>query len=124
VLPVLEGRRELEEGDPELLGGADEMEEEMREEVPLGLRLELGLPTGRELAPSICCCSWVVNTPVMLVNSNLAEKAKAGIRGCWESFRLSDSNRMKYWLEFGPMVGSGVNWIELFFETSIEGEIN
>lgn len=121
---MLEGRRELEEGDPELLGGADETEEEIREEVPLGLGLELEPPTGRELAPLICCCSWVVNTPVMLVNSNLEEKAKAKNVGCWESFRLSDSNRMKYWEEFGPMVGSGMNWIELFFETSIEGEIN
>jgi len=77
VLPVLAGRGELE-GDPELLGGVDEIEEEMREEVLLGLGLELEPPTGRELAASICCCSSGVNFPVILVNSNLAEKAKAG----------------------------------------------
>ena len=50
VLPVeLAGREEVEEGVPELLGGAEEVEEETREEV------ELGEPIGRELAASICC---------------------------------------------------------------------
>lgn len=38
-----------------------------------------------------------VNVPVIPVNSNLAEKAKAGYWGCVASFRLSDSNRMKLW---------------------------
>jgi len=79
VLPVLEGRGELEEGDPEVLGGVEEIEEEeIREETPLGLGTELEPPTGRELAALICCCSAGVNCPVMLVNVNLAEKAKAG----------------------------------------------
>lgn len=73
-----EGRGEPEEGDPELLGGVEEMEEEIREEVPLGLGLEEEPPTGRELAPLICCCCSGVNLPVMPVNLNLAEKAKAG----------------------------------------------
>jgi hypothetical protein len=122
---VLEGREELE-GDPELLGGVDEMgvEEGTGVEILLGLGMELEPPTGRELAASICCCSLAVNVPVMPVNWNLAEKARAGYWGCVASFKLSDSNRMKYTPEFGPMVGSGVNWIELFFETSVEGEIN
>jgi len=49
LVPVeLAGREEVEEGVPELLGGAEE-EEESREEV------ELGELIGRELAPSICC---------------------------------------------------------------------
>ena len=78
MVPVPDGRGELEEGDPELLGGVDEMEEETREEVPLGLGLELEPPIGRELAPLICCCSSAVNVPVMLVNWNLAENANAG----------------------------------------------
>ena len=90
---MLEGRGELA-GDPELLGGADELEE-MREEVPLGLGLEVEPPTGRELAPLICCCSSAVKVPVILVNWNLAEKAKAGYWGCLGSFRLIDSNRIK-----------------------------
>jgi len=50
VLPVeLAGREEVEEGVPELFGGAEEEEEENREEV------ELGELSGRELWPSICC---------------------------------------------------------------------
>ena len=78
MLPELEGRGELEEGDPELFGGVDEMEEETLEEIALGLGLELEPPIGRELAPLICCCSSGVNFPVMPVNWNLAENAKAG----------------------------------------------
>jgi hypothetical protein len=78
VLPELEGRGELDDEDPELLGGVDETEEEMREEVPLGLGTELEPPIGRELAPLICCCSSAVKVPVIPVNSNLAENANAG----------------------------------------------
>lgn len=78
MLPELEGRGELEEGDPELLGGVDEMEEETLEVVPLGLGLELEPPIGRELAPLICCSSSGVNFPVIPLNANLAENAKAG----------------------------------------------
>lgn len=61
------------------MGGVEAIEElETREEVPLGLAMELEPPIGRELAPLICCCSSGVNVPVILVNSNLAENAKAG----------------------------------------------
>lgn len=74
---MLAGRGELED-DPELFGGADEMEEETREEVPLGLGLEVGPLSGRELASLICCCSEAVNVPVILVNVNLAENDRAG----------------------------------------------
>jgi hypothetical protein len=77
VLPVPEGRTELEEEEPELLG-VDAIEEETREEVPLGRGLELLPPMGRELAALICDCSSAVNVPVIPVNWNLAEKAKAG----------------------------------------------
>lgn len=48
----LAGREEVEEGDPELLGGVEEIEEDMREEED---KVELGTPIGRELALSICC---------------------------------------------------------------------
>jgi hypothetical protein len=44
------GRGDVDEEDTELLGGAETEEEEL-----LGGTLELGCPTGRELAPSICC---------------------------------------------------------------------
>jgi hypothetical protein len=77
VLPVPEGRTELEEEEPELLG-VDTMEEETREEVPLGSGLAVLPPIGRELAAFICDCSSAVNVPVIPVSWNLAEKAKAG----------------------------------------------
>lgn len=93
---MLEGRTELEEGDPELLGGVDEMEEEeTREEVPLGSGLEEEPPIGRELAPLIWFCSSAVKVPVIPVNVNLAEKAKAGYWGEFGSLRERDSIRMK-----------------------------
>ena len=87
---MLEGRAELE-GDPELFGVATTKEED-EALLELGVGLEL---SGRELAPSICCCSWAVNVPVMLVNWNLAEKAKAGNCGFAVSLRESDSIRTK-----------------------------
>jgi len=49
LVPVeLAGREEVEEGVPELLGGAEEEEISLEE-------VELGELIGRELAPSICC---------------------------------------------------------------------
>jgi len=76
VLPEEEeGRGEDEEGDPELFGGLEE-EAGLREEAEDPV--ELVGPIGRELASSICFCSSGVNCPVIPVNANLADKAKAG----------------------------------------------
>ena len=74
----LEGREEVEEGDPdpELLGGVEEVREGAEEEAGEGL--ELVGPIGRELASAICCRTGGVKVPLIPVNSNLAEKAKAG----------------------------------------------
>jgi len=58
------------------------------------------------------------NVPVMPVMANFAENARAGAVGVVGSLRLIDSNRIKYWLLLGPMVGSGVNWIEPAVDTS------
>ena len=70
AVPLEDGRTELEEGVPELLGGVD-VTEETRGEVAL----ELGWaveppepPIGRELAPLICDCSAGVKVPVIPVN--------------------------------------------------------
>jgi len=54
----------------------------------------------------------------MLSMLNLAEKARAGYWGWLASLRLKDSTRMKYWLLFGPIVGSGVNWMLAVVDTS------
>jgi hypothetical protein len=46
----------------------------------------------------------------------------AGYWEALESFRESDSMRMKYSLLFGPMLASGVKSSELTFETSTLAE--
>ena len=72
------------------------MEEEREGETveELGVTDELG-PTGRELAPSICDWTAGEKVPFIPVNSNFAEKAKAGYWGFLGSLRLTDSYRMK-----------------------------
>jgi len=68
--------------------------------------------------PAIWAETASLKVPDMLSMLNLAEKARAGYWGWVASLRLKDSTRMKYWLLFGPIVGSGVNWMLAVVDTS------
>jgi hypothetical protein len=57
------------------------------------------------------------NVPVMPVMVNFEENACAGFAGVVGFLRLRESNRIKYWLLLGPIVGSGVNWTEPAVDT-------
>jgi len=100
----------VEEVDDVTLGGAAAGGVAATAEVVLGtVDVPFVGPTGAVDAPLIWAWISGENTPVMPVMVNLAEKARAGIVGVAVSLREIDSIRMKYWLLFGPIVGSGVN---------------